>query len=226
MDNKALCTSSDSSCPQMASGGLLSSAVSLNNRSLPLTLLAHALTTGTALVVLGVISGLTCSILALKSYSKLRSNENDESRKEEKEGEEDEEEEEEEDQQASSFKHSTFIFQKSCILPLESMGLSYNCNPLLSTLGSMLKRAAPFMLHLSRSVNDALLTIIICLPIGLYYLTWITLARLNPQVQGKISFNLISYLYCLPCENYNPILQLDVSILILMFHTFPCSHIP
>ena len=216
MDNKALCTSNNSGCPQMAFVDRLS-AVNINNHSSSLTLLAHALTTGTALVVLGVISGLMCSIMALKSHSKLHSNENDESRKEEKE---------EEDQQTSGSKHSTFIFQKSCILPLESMGLSYNCNPLLSTLGSMLKRAAPLMLHLSRSVNDALLTIVICFPLGIYYFTWISLARLNPQVQGEISFNLISYLYCLPCENYNPILQLDVSILILMFHTFPCSHIP
>lgn len=175
----------------MLSGDPLS-AVTCNTTSLPWRFLAHAFTTGTAIVSLGMISGLTCSILALKFHSKLHSNEyneklpHEDSRTEEKS-------EGEEDQQDSIPKHSsTFIFQRSHILPLESMGLSYNSNYFISSLGSMFQRATPFILHLSGSVNDVFLTSVICFPIGFYYFTWISLANIYPQVQGNTGIQLLS----------------------------------
>ena len=140
--------------------------------------LAHVLTTGTAFVALGVISGMTCFILVLKSHSKLQKNYNEEASYDEAS----KKDQEEEDDETS--KHSTFLFQRSCIVPLESLGLSYSSNFFLSALYPLMKKAPALMIHFSESVNDVVLTTVVCLPIGLYYFIWITLARTNPQVNS------------------------------------------
>ena len=158
------CSPKESAAGDLSTNGICSS---------PLSFLVHVLTTGTAILALGVISGLTCAILVLKSHSKLHSNDNDNPPHDESNTVE---------EIASNSKHSTFLLQRSNVLPLEAMGLSYNSHFLLSALGSMLKKVAPLMESLAGSVNEALLTISVCLPIGLYYITWIQLARINPQV--------------------------------------------
>lgn len=157
----------------------------------------HVLTTGTAIVALGVILGMTCSILVLKAHSKLNSSENDDFPNDESNTVEEE--------IAYNSKHSTFLLQGSTVLPLEAMGLSYNSHLLLSALGSTLKKVAPLMKSLARSANETWLTISVCLPIGLYYFTWIQLARINPQVIVPLwtKINFLSYIdgmltiYCL-----------------------------
>ena len=165
------------SCSASDKYGDLQSASSYGVCSSPLRFMAHALTTGTVILVLGVISGVTCSMLVLKSDSKLQNGENAEdscnnATTDNKE-------------QLMSKHNSSFLFQRSDMLPFESMGISYSKNSFLSALGSMLKKAAPTMLHLSGSVNEALLTSVVCLPIGLYYLIWLSLVRINPKV-GRI----------------------------------------
>ena len=142
----------------------------------PLRFMAHALTRGTVLLVLGVISGVTCSMLVLKSDSKLQNGENGDSCAQATTDNE---------KQLMSNHNSSFLFQRSDMLPFESMGISYSKNSFLSAFGSMLKKAAPIMIHLSGSVNEALLTSVVCLPIGLYYLIWLSLVRINPKV-GRI----------------------------------------
>ena len=163
------CASRNLGHPQMSAAGDLLSAVAGSSCLSPWNLLIHALTNGTTMLVIGVISGVTCAIPVHKSHSKLRSDKDEVSHVE----------------RATDSEETDLQTARNNFLPMESMGLPYSSYSLLSALGSMLKKAAPIMLHLVESVNESLLTISVCLPVGLYYFTRITLARLNPQVGDR-----------------------------------------
>ena len=170
MEKNQSCVSSDESFPQNeGSMSVLASCACFS----PSSFLSHVFTTGTAIVSAGVISGVFCSILVLKSQSKLHNHDEEGSyeRGHPKEG----------DRQSSEY--NIFLFQQSSILPLEGLGLDYGRHRFLSALGSGLKKAAPLMIYIADStMSEGLLTAIVCLPIALFYFIWITLTRNAPQV--------------------------------------------